>query len=135
MILDAIARYEAAVAGDPAHPFLRNPPQNRHLEVWANIMDSAGYHDTHFHPTGWLSGTYYPSLPPLDALQAQGDAGGIEFGRSLYSIHTRREPGTRVIRPKEGMVVLFPSYFGHRTLPFDSPEKRYSIAFDVVPNT
>ncbi|MDA0664586.1 MAG: putative 2OG-Fe(II) oxygenase, partial [Proteobacteria bacterium] len=135
MILQAIARYQATVDADPAHPFLEQPPQDWHLEVWANIMDSDGFHDTHFHPTGWLSVTYYPSLPPLGAGQAQPNAGCIEFGRSLYSIPTRREPGTRVIRPKEGMVVLFPSYFGHRTLPFDSPEKRYSIAFDVVPDT
>ncbi|MEX2614645.1 MAG: tetratricopeptide repeat protein [Alphaproteobacteria bacterium] len=135
MILGTIAQYQAVVDADPSHPFLQSPPQDHHLEVWANIMDSDGFHDTHFHPTGWLSGTYYPSLPPLDAGQARENAGCIEFGRSLYSIPTTRDPRTRVIQPREGLVVLFPSYFGHRTLPFDSPEKRYSIAFDVVPNT
>jgi hypothetical protein len=31
------------------------------------------------------------------------------------------------------MLLLFPSYFYHRTLPFRSAEQRISIAFDVVP--
>ena len=29
-------------------------------------------------------------------------------------------------------MVLFPSYFYHRTLPFESDEVRISIAFDVL---
>jgi hypothetical protein len=29
--------------------------------------------------------------------------------------------------------VLFPSYFWHRTLPFEAAETRISIAFDAVP--
>jgi hypothetical protein len=98
-------------------------------------MDSDGFHDTHFHPPGWLSGTYYPALPPERDLQGDDGAGYIEFGRSLYSLPTTVEPATRTVQPREGMVVLFPSYFGHRTIPFKSEEKRISIAFDAVPAT
>ena len=38
----------------------------------------------------------------------------------------------RLIKPVEGLMVLFPSYFYHRTLPFESDEVRISIAFDVL---
>jgi len=31
------------------------------------------------------------------------------------------------------MLVLFPSYFYHRTEPFESQDQRISIAFDIVP--
>jgi hypothetical protein len=32
-------------------------------------------------------------------------------------------------------MVLFPSYFFHRTIPFSAPGTRISIAFDVLPVT
>ena len=43
------------------------------------------------------------------------------------------------VRPVEGLLVLFPSYFYHRTIPFggdgpfDSGGTRISVAFDFVP--
>ena len=35
-------------------------------------------------------------------------------------------------RPEEGLIVLFPSFFFHRTIPFESAEERISVAFDVL---
>ena len=40
----------------------------------------------------------------------------------------------RIGRSREGRVVLFPSYFYHRTIPFESDEQRISIAFDLMPH-
>jgi hypothetical protein len=37
-----------------------------------------------------------------------------------------------LIRPEEGLMVLFPSYFYHGTVPLESDEVRISIAFDVI---
>jgi hypothetical protein len=34
--------------------------------------------------------------------------------------------------PYEGLMVLFPSYFYHRTIPFEGDSARISLAFDVV---
>jgi hypothetical protein len=31
------------------------------------------------------------------------------------------------------MLVLFPSYFWHGTIPFQSPQPRLTVAFDAVP--
>ncbi len=36
-------------------------------------------------------------------------------------------------RPEEGLMMVFPSYFYHRTIPFEAAEHRISIAFDVLP--
>ena len=33
----------------------------------------------------------------------------------------------------EGMMVLFPAYLYHATVPFNSEQRRFSIAFDVLP--
>ena len=133
MIRDKMSEYRKNLTVSADHPFILGRPERLKLEVWANIMDSDGFHDTHFHPTGWLSGTYYPALPPTSDVKDDADAGCLEFGRSLYSLPTKVKPGTRTIRTSAGTLVLFPSYFGHRTIPFKAKEKRYSIAFDAVP--
>jgi hypothetical protein len=39
------------------------------------------------------------------------------------------------VRPEVGLLVLFPSYFWHGTLPFHSEQPRLTVAFDVVPDT
>ena len=43
------------------------------------------------------------------------------------------QPNVETIRPEEGMLVLFPSYFYHRTIPFESAQQRICIAFDAIP--
>jgi hypothetical protein len=37
------------------------------------------------------------------------------------------------VTPEVGLLVLFPSYFWHGTLPFKSEEPRLTVAFDAVP--
>ncbi len=65
-------------------------------------------------------------------MPGQGEAGWIEFGRPRSDIHCTVEPEVRALQPKEGLMVLFPSYFYHRTVPFEAAEERISIAFDVL---
>jgi hypothetical protein len=36
--------------------------------------------------------------------------------------------------PRPGMLLLFPSYFAHRTLPTGSRDPRLCVAFDVEPS-
>jgi hypothetical protein len=36
------------------------------------------------------------------------------------------------VKPEPGLLVLFPSYIWHGTVPFTSEEKRLSCAFDIV---
>jgi hypothetical protein len=38
------------------------------------------------------------------------------------------------VRPQVGMLVLFPSYVWHGTLPFQGEQPRLTVAFDVVPD-
>ena len=59
--------------------------------------------------------------------------GGFEIGRPPDILHCRNDPVIRAVQPREGMMVLFPAYLYHRTIPFKSDEKRICIAFDVVP--
>ena len=86
----------------------------------------------HNHPSAWLSGVYYPKIPAVVRIDDPAHAGWIEFGRAPENFHSTTEPEVRLIKPEEGLMVLFPSYFYHRTVPFESDEVRISLAFDVL---
>lgn len=133
--------YRAELGSDDAHPFIARRPKNWTLSVWGVVMQSAGHQIPHIHPAAWLSGVYYPRLPELaDDSDGGGDggrdgdnAGWIEFGRPPSHFHNERPPATHPVRPRPGMMVLFPSYFYHHTVPFEADGTRISIAFDLMP--
>jgi uncharacterized protein (TIGR02466 family) len=84
------------------------------------------------HPLAWLSGVYYVRLP-TDMQSAEPSAGGLAFGRPPERVRLAARPMSYAVAPREGNLVLFPSYFYHQTRPFVSREPRISIAFDAVP--
>ncbi len=61
-------------------------------------------------------------------------AGALELGRAYFRLESKDNPPVRVIKPEDGLMVLFPSYVGHQTIPLGkSSTPRVSIAFDLVP--
>ncbi|MDC0032948.1 tetratricopeptide repeat protein [Alphaproteobacteria bacterium] len=133
MIGNAITAYRAAMANDPGHPFLANFPDQWGLTIWAIVMGSLGHQTPHIHPAGWLSGVYYPQVSKVVAKQGGDNAGWIEFGRPPDDYALTVEPDVTLYRPEEGLMLLFPSYIYHRTIPYVTDETRVSVAFDVFP--
>jgi uncharacterized protein (TIGR02466 family) len=131
LVRKALGRYMSSISGDVAHPFIANRPQSWTLSMWGNVLDSEGFQVPHIHPSGWLSAVYYVKLP--EVVHSNGQSGWIEFGEPYQDIPRTAIPELFALRPEEGLLLLFPSYFYHRTLPFHSPDQRISIAFDVVP--
>ncbi len=128
----AAEAFRAEFAQEPAQPWMDNLPGQDRLELsaWVTRLRSQGYQHGHIHPSAWISGVYYVSLPP-EVRQKKDDASGwIEFGRAPYYYAIDNEHGVTTIQPEEGMLVLFPSYFYHRTISFDSDQERVTIAFD-----
>lgn len=111
-------------------PFLANPMPPTTLVGWATVMESQGHQSAHIHPTSWLSGVYYVTVPYLVHQRRNTPQGWIEFGRPPDHYPTAVEPKTEVIEPEEGKLILFPSYLYHRTIPYDDNARRISIAFD-----
>ena len=129
--LDAIIeRLEAEGYG--SHPVMSGAHGHRALRVWATVLDAGGYQESHLHPLGILSGVYYVSIPP-DMAVADARAGWLEFGTPPARMACARPPPVRAIEPVAGQLVVFPSWFYHRTRPFASGQPRVSIAFDAVP--
>ena len=132
MIWDAVNVYRTDVPIDPNHHWCAHRPKKTKILGWSVVMDSQGYQLSHMHPSGWLSGVYYPKLPNVIADEDPGREGWIEFGRTTDHFYGSKEPTVHCIKPEEGMMLLFPSYFYHRTIPYTSDQHRISIAFDVI---
>jgi len=132
-ICAAVEAYVVSLRANPEHPFVNSTPRHFGLTAWSIVLEGQGYQVPHIHPSAWLSGVYYVQLPELAGQSGQGDAGWIEFGRPPEHFHCSVEPEVRAIQPEPGLMLLFPSYFYHRTVPFKSAGLRISISFDVLP--
>ena len=128
----AIGAYQAGLSVDAAHPFLAARPAEWEMEGWGTVMTASDVMEHHFHQHGWLSGVYYAVVPEFVGSQASGSAGCIEFCRFMQMSEQPMESEFALVRPEPGLLVLFPSYFYHRIVPFTGGE-RISIAFNVVP--
>lgn len=95
-------------------------------------MSTGGHQEPHIHHTAWLSGVYYARLPESVRPDDPMRSGWIEFGQPPPRYPCECEYPLESICPREGMLVLFPSYLFHRTIPFPSDEIRISFAFDVI---
>lgn len=128
----AVAAYIARMKEDDSHPLLkRRRAQFAYTDSWSSRLHDCGFHTNHFHPKGWISSAYYVALP--DAVgDAEGKQGWIKFGEPGFEAPVK-DPVRRVVQPRAGTLVLFPSYMWHGTVPFRSAQARTTIAFDVVP--
>jgi tetratricopeptide (TPR) repeat protein len=98
---------------------------------WSVRLRTSGHHRNHVHPRGWISSACYVELP--DCMSNTGTEEGIlTFGQPSI-VTTPALAAEHSVRPAVGMLVLFPSYFWHGTVPFSSDQPRLTVAFDAVP--
>lgn len=123
----------AALPADPAHPFLsRNSGQVRFAGSWSVRLRSGGFHINHIHQEGWLSSALYVALPPGMGACDSGGPGSLVFGIADDALGLDLPP-RRFEAPRVGRLIVFPSYFWHGTVPFESDQPRLSVAFDALP--
>lgn len=130
IIRKGVERYIAALPDDPSHPFLaRRSSGFAFSGSWSVRLSSGGHHSNHIHPQGWISAVYYVAVPEA---VSDGRSGWLKFGETGLNLGAR-EQIAQMIRPEAGLLVLFPSYFYHGTVPFSDTQHRTTIAFDIVP--
>jgi tetratricopeptide (TPR) repeat protein len=124
-IRDFVSRLDAR----SSHPVDRRKADSYRLSgSWSVLLSPGGFHVNHVHPQGWLSSAYYVELPRI--ARDDSRAAWLKFG----------EPGVKVgltaehfVEPKAGLLVLFPSFFWHGTVPFHEGGGRLTAAFDAIP--
>jgi uncharacterized protein (TIGR02466 family) len=99
--------------------------------AWANVNRSGDFNKIHVHPASTWSGTYY-----VDA----GDPADQENGTPLHLFDPCQGrtmsfltelPSSVYVRPRAGLMVLFPSYVPHMVFPHAGRTERISIAFNL----
>ncbi|WP_158879781.1 tetratricopeptide repeat protein [Rhodanobacter sp. L36] len=111
----------------------RNRGNYRFNGSWSVRLRSSGYHNNHVHPRGWISSAFYVDLPD-NMNHASNNEGCLAFAEPGI-VTTPPLHAEHVVRPQPGMLVLFPSYFWHGTVPFNSEQTRLTVAFDVLPDS
>lgn len=113
------------------HPFLsRLTGKIAFAGSWSVALADQGYHVSHLHQEGWLSSALHVSLPP--EVRAGEGQGTLTFGIPAAALEVDLPP-RRIVQPREGQLVLFPSYLWHGTTPFHSVAPRLTVAFDALP--
>jgi uncharacterized protein (TIGR02466 family) len=112
------------------------------VQAWANVNATGHANICHYHPGSFWSGTYYVedggcasdhSLGgEFEMLDPRGAAPGMyapvlkfagEDGASVG--------GAEIIRPKPGLLFMFPSWLMHQVRPYLGTGLRISIAFNL----
>lgn len=131
-IAEAVGLYVRELPAGMEHPLLsRKLDDFSFTHSWSCKLRSSGFHTNHVHSMGWISSAYYVSLPDAMDDPAQ-HRGWLKFGESHLELGGRDRP-EHFVQPVVGQLVLFPSYFWHGTVPFESARDRLTVAFDVVP--
>lgn len=104
------------------------------VEAWANVSGSGAFNMPHVHGGTYWAAVYYVRV------------GAAEGGQLV--LHDPRMPGLRMhapglrfrnmgaelraeIRPKEGMMVLFPGWLSHSVEPWHGSGERISVAMNI----
>ena len=127
-IRGAVDVYAARTPRGAHNPLGRHPGGAVTLTIWALILDAEAHEQWHIHPSGLVSGVYYVDVPE----GLEGDAGALELGLLPLGMPASPDGWRRIVRPRIGALVLFPSSYAHRTIATGREGSRISIAFDVV---
>jgi hypothetical protein len=129
----AVDEYFATAGNDDGHPFLSQKPDDYDIYAWSAVLDGEGNQKPHIHMSGYLSGCYYVTIPEEVSGSGADNAGAFEMGRPPEELPFKAEFPVETVKPSEGLMLLFPAFMYHGTVPFKSDSKRICVAFDVIP--
>lgn len=127
-----ISDYVGSLPQTAMHPVAaRRLAKFRFAGSWSCLLRPSGFHTNHVHPAGWISSAFYADLPKAIA-NPEAREGWFKLGESNLGLGETDIP-ERFVKPERGLLVLFPSYFWHGTIPFSGNDTRLTVAFDVLP--
>lgn len=108
----------------------RNKGRFEIITAWSVRLPSSGFHTDHVHPQGWLSSACHLRLSKTQGGDAR--AGWLKFGEPGIPTAPKLAP-EHFVEPKAGVLVIFPSYMWHGTVPFEGAQSRLTVAVDISP--
>jgi tetratricopeptide (TPR) repeat protein len=127
-----IRQYMKEVGSGSEHPLTaRNSGDYRIAGCWSVRLQGGGRHVNHVHPEGWISSSYYVSVPP-ETRSGDDKAGWIKFSEPPFAT-IPESPPEKWVQPEAGLLVLFPSFLWHGTAPIHDGSVRVTAPFDAVP--
>ena len=120
--------------------FINNIPMDFHIYGWANINRKGNSNIAHIHPMSTWSGTYYVDAGNETDENKCGLFEALNPNTShLMSFFPGLLPGEHLVKPKTGMMNLFPSYLRHAVRTYYGSEPRICVAINanmiIKPNT
>jgi Putative 2OG-Fe(II) oxygenase len=129
----AVDTYVAQRQSFTTDPTNVHQPASVSLHSWMITIHDNKHHGWHIHPAGWISGVYYVGMPEV-AREDDTRPGAIEFGPYPFAGDERLfHPYRWHVTPAPGLLVIFPSYYAHRTWPTGVAGLRICVPFDVRP--
>ncbi len=111
------------------------------VEAWANVNTTGDSNSCHYHPGSFWSGTYYvrdggcaddPSLGgEFEMFDPRGPAPMMHAPSLKFAGEDGRSAGSaETIRPRAGLMFIFPSFLLHAVRPYRGKDLRISVAFN-----
>ncbi|MBI2316604.1 MAG: 2OG-Fe(II) oxygenase family protein [Betaproteobacteria bacterium] len=100
---------------------------------WANILARGAAHKAHSHPNNFLSGVYYVQTDPaIDAINFHDPRSQTAVIRPPVAELTAENTDQVVVRVRNGMLLLFPSYLEHSVDANAGENERISVSFNIM---
>lgn len=140
--------YKAMQMADAQTVDAKSPQESRFdwvPEMWANVSERGSANQYHTHPGAYWSAVAYVD-DGYDGSEDTGLGGELQLLDPRMPMVRMTAPDLRLldangqaqltevsIRPKTGMIVMFPSWLQHAVRPFQGAGTRISIAINLVP--
>lgn len=100
------------------------------FDGWINVNEPGSYNAPHDHPGAFWSGVYYVAIPARSGLIELLDPRPTPAAQAL--LQTKMFASATQVKPKPGLLILFPSSLKHWVQPNESADDRISIAFNAT---
>jgi uncharacterized protein (TIGR02466 family) len=112
------------------------------IEAWANVNGPGGSNACHYHPGSFWSGSYYvadggcaddASLGgEFEMFDPRGPAPMMHAPMLKFAGEDGQSAGSaQTIKPRDGLMFIFPSFLLHAVRPYSGTALRISIAFNL----
>ena len=105
-------------------------------DSWINLCDEGGMQSTHYHANSYVSGTYYVNYEEGHSPLMFNEKNQFYTSQSAITLeidHPTRYNCNRIIKPKQGDLLLWQSHLNHG-YETNQKDNRISISFNAIPS-